>query len=75
MYNARAQNPVQQSVINSIYVRFVTSKLDRYITEEDFHYVFDGFGCVQDVSIKESSIDHVSSTLRCIREPRYHYKD
>ena len=57
MYNARSQNPITESVINSVYVRFVTSKLHEYITEEDFHKVFDKFGCVQDVSIKESSVD------------------
>lgn len=27
MYNARTQNPINQSVINSVYVRFVTSKV------------------------------------------------
>jgi RNA recognition motif-containing protein len=27
MYNARTQNPINQSIINSVYVRFVTSKV------------------------------------------------
>eukprot|EP01040_Poterioochromonas_malhamensis_P021258 gene21258-25604_t len=62
MYNAKGNNgsaPNSQSqMINSVYVRFVTPMLDRYITEEDLHYVFDGFGNVVDASIKESSIDH-----------------
>jgi RNA recognition motif-containing protein len=68
------------NVINSVYVRFVTPKVncfsfcffpffliafffsfkvDHYVTEEDLHGVFDPFGCVLDVTIKESSVDPV----------------
>eukprot|EP01040_Poterioochromonas_malhamensis_P009805 gene9805-10649_t len=57
MYNAKTQNPINQSIINSVYVRFVTPKMDQYVTEEDLHRVFDPFGGVLDVSIKESSVD------------------
>jgi TolA-binding protein len=61
MYNAKGTTSTpgsQSQLINSVYVRFVTPMLDRYITEEDLHFVFDGFGNVADASIKESSIDH-----------------
>eukprot|EP00597_Dinobryon_sp_UTEXLB2267_P006583 CAMPEP_0170093194 /NCGR_PEP_ID=MMETSP0019_2-20121128/26339_1 /TAXON_ID=98059 /ORGANISM="Dinobryon sp., Strain UTEXLB2267" /LENGTH=811 /DNA_ID=CAMNT_0010313935 /DNA_START=155 /DNA_END=2590 /DNA_ORIENTATION=+ len=57
MYNTRSPNPISESVINSVYVRYVTSKVDFFVTEEEFHKVFDRFGSVLDVSIKESSID------------------
>lgn len=57
MYNAKTQNPTSQNVINSVYVRFVTPKIEEYVTEEDLHRVFDPFGSVLDVSIKESAID------------------
>ena len=50
-------------MINSVYVRFITPKVNEYITEEAFHKVFDHFGCVVDVSIKESSVDQVKYTL------------
>lgn len=33
------------------------------MTEEDLHQVFDSFGSVLDVSIKESSIDKVSFNI------------
>jgi RNA recognition motif-containing protein len=70
------------SVINSVYIRFVTPKVncffffipfsyffsrtfkvDHYVTEEDLHGVFDPFGCVLDVTIKESSVDSVRTRL------------
>jgi len=44
-----------------VYVRFITPKVNEYVTEEAFHKVFDHFGCVVDVSIKESSVDQVNS--------------
>eukprot|EP01039_Chlorochromonas_danica_P004249 gene4248-4668_t len=59
-YNARSPPSGNESVINSVYVRFVTSKLDQLITEVDLHHVFDRYGCVEDVSIKESSVDQRS---------------
>lgn len=37
--------------------------MDQYVTEEDLHRVFDPFGGVLDVSIKESSVDVVSALL------------
>jgi hypothetical protein len=61
MYNAKGTTSTpgsQSQLINSVYVRFATPILDRYITEEDLHFVFDGFGNVADAAIKESSIDH-----------------
>lgn len=59
MYNARSPNNVQQDVINSVYIRFVTPRTERLITEEDLHRVFDHFGHIIDVSIKDSTIDPV----------------
>lgn len=59
IHNAKAQKAPEESVINSVYVRFITPKVNEYITEEAFHKVFDHFGCVVDVSIKESSVDQV----------------
>lgn len=34
-------------------------QLEGFVTEEDLHNVFDSFGNVLDVSIKESSVDKV----------------
>lgn len=58
MYNARSQNPIHiHQVINSIYVRFSTPRLDQFITEEVLRRLFGRYGTVGDVSIKESSFD------------------
>eukprot|EP01038_Epipyxis_sp_PR26KG_P009530 gene9530-12837_t len=55
-YNARSTAHIE-SIINSVYVRYVTTKIQDLITEEHLHAVFDGFGNVADVSIKESAFD------------------
>eukprot|EP01038_Epipyxis_sp_PR26KG_P009531 gene9531-12838_t len=57
MYNARPSNSSSEPIINSVYVRYFTPKLSAYVTEEDLHSVFDVFGSVMDVSIKESNVD------------------
>jgi hypothetical protein len=46
-------------IINFCSVPLTFFQVDQYVTEEDLHRVFDPFGCVLDVSIKESSIDPV----------------
>lgn len=48
------------SVVNSVYFRFSTTRLDRTISDFDLQRVFSSVGQVDDVSIKESFIDHVS---------------
>lgn len=48
------------AAINSIYVRFVTSIIDRSITEFDLHRIFSAFGLVEDVIVKDASVDQRS---------------
>ncbi len=65
VHNAKAQKTTEEGVINSVYVRFITPRVSEYVTEEAFHQVFDAFGSVLDVSIKESSIDQVTILYYC----------
>lgn len=86
VHNIRDQK-VEEQIINSVYVRFITTnvstvyvlfslhyiimhlshppslppvvQINELITEEHFHKVFDQFGNVEDVSIKESTVDKV----------------
>eukprot|EP01039_Chlorochromonas_danica_P006691 gene6691-7398_t len=48
----------KNGAINSIYVRYSTPITDRTITNQDLLQVFIPFGYIEDVSIKESFIDH-----------------
>lgn len=47
--------------INSIYVRYSTPNVDTTITTADLQRIFTPYGVIEDVSIKVSSIDQVSS--------------
>lgn len=86
VHNIRDQK-VEEQIINSVYVRFITTnvstvyvlfclhyiimhlshppslpsvvQINELVTEEHFHKVFDQFGNVEDVSIKESTVDKV----------------
>lgn len=60
VHNIRDQK-VEEQIINSVYVRFITTNINELITEEHFHKVFDQFGNVEDVSIKESTLDKRTS--------------
>eukprot|EP01031_Cornospumella_fuschlensis_P026128 gene26128-31549_t len=55
-YNNKVQDE-KDDVINSVYIRFSANWIERPITEEDIHQAFSNFGPVDDVSIKEVTVD------------------
>eukprot|EP00981_Chlorochromonas_danica_P014131 scaffold7410_cov169-Ochromonas_danica.AAC.16 len=56
-----SQNPRAEThngnVINSVYIRYSSPRMDRTITEFDLHRIFLRYGAIEDVAIKESSVD------------------